>query len=782
VNLSKLNTRDLLTANEFFYTVGRGKAKAKTDGQKQKDAADIGRGFAYNPARRRPNALALCRPPGFSNSTTHVSRQTRLQMAFILALVAIMSGALVTYLYDREAHFLARLAAGACTGLAALGLVGFIFASFLGLTPAALVLSAIVVAAPLALLSKSEWRARVRFDAAGAWRDVGGAVARPRAATTSALILFVACAYVFWQVFGRAMFVRGGEMFTGVDNNLGDLPFHLSIITGFVYGENFPPVHPEYAGARLTYPFIVDFVAAMFVGAGATLEGALFWESFALAFALVVLLYRFALKLTGDHSAALITPALALLSGGLGWWTFAREWTGGSLGLFELLGRLPHDYTISSNGVFRWGNAITTLLVPQRGLLLGLPLALVVITQWWLATENEEERGTGKGEEGKEEERIRGKGEGGKAKSRKNAKRASTTATEPPPIPVLNLSPFSFPLFPSVTLSPADARMLGAGVIAGLLPLAHAHSFVVLMLMGGCLALLFPRWRAWFIFFAVALVIAAPQMWWATRESAARAGSFFGWQFGWDRGEQNALWFWFRNTGLFIPLLVASVGWLAWRGRAVVDAPKRLLLFYLPFTLLFIISNAGKISPWIWDNIKVLYYWYIASVPLVALLLARLWRLHMATRAVAVVLLLTLTAAGALDVWRVVSEASEQREFDRAGVAFAEIVKAETAPRSLILHAPTYNHPVYLTGRRALMGYAGHLWSQGIDYAPREAELRRMYAGAPDAESLMAKHGVEYVVVSPLERGAVQVNEQFFRRFTKVGETGGYSLYKVARR
>ncbi|MDQ1592500.1 MAG: hypothetical protein QOG71_3127 [Pyrinomonadaceae bacterium] len=694
-------------------------------------------------------------------------------MSFILALVAIASGALVTYLYDRDAHFLARLAAGACIGFAALGLVGFISASFLGLTPASLVLAAAVVGAPLLLLVKSEWRARVGFDAGEAWRDVGGAFARPQAGTTGVLILFVACAFVFWQVFGRAMFVRDGEMFTGVDNNLGDLPFHLSIITGFAYGDNFPPVHPEYAGARLTYPFVVDFVAAMFVRAGATLAGALFWENFVLALALVGLLYRFALKLTRDRVAALITPALALLSGGLGWWMLAREWGGGSLGLFELLGRLPHDYTITSNGAFRWGNAITTLLVPQRGLLLGLPLALVVVTQWWLATEDEEG--------GKEGERVKGKGEGGKAKSRKRERRISTNAVEPP-IPTFHL--FHLPF----TLSTFERRMIGAGVVAGLLPLAHAHSFVVLMLMGGCLALLFPRWRAWFIFFAVALLIAAPQMWWATRGSAARAGSFFGWQFGWDRGEQNALWFWFKNTGLFIPLLVAA---LMWRGRgdgssngdgssgAVV--PKRLLLFYLPFTLLFVISNAGKISPWIWDNIKVLYYWYVASVPLVALLLARLWRLHPATRALACVLLLTLTLAGALDVWRVVSEASEQREFDHAGLVFAEIVKSETAPRSLILHAPTYNHPVYLTGRRALMGYAGHLWSQGIDYAPREAELRRMYAGAPDAESLLAKYGVEYAVVSPLERSAVQVNEQFFRRFTKVGETGGYSLYKIAR-
>ncbi|HEV2799565.1 MAG TPA: hypothetical protein VGW12_03660 [Pyrinomonadaceae bacterium] len=695
-------------------------------------------------------------------------------MAFLLALVAIMSGALVTYLYDRDAHFFARLAAGACTGLTALGLSGFVFASFLGLAPAALLLSAVVVAAPLALLSQRAWRERVRFDAASAWRDVTGAVTRPQAATTGALALFVLCAYVLWQVFGRAMFVRGGEIFTGVDNNLGDLPFHLSIITSFAYGDNFPPVHTEYAGARLTYPFIVDFVAAMFVRAGATLEGALFWEGFVLALALVVLLYRFALRLTNDRAAALLTPALALLSGGLGFLVFAREWTDGNLGLFELLGRLPHDYTITSNGAFRWGNAVTTLLVPQRGLLLGLPLALVVITQWWLATGEEDGE---KGEGVKEEEEANAGRR--KAKPGKKAKHTAgrTTAADAPPIPTFKL--FSLPF----SLSPSELRMLGAGVVAGMLPLVHAHSFVVLMLMGGCLALLFPRWRAWFIFFAVALLVAAPQMWWATRESAARPGSFFGWQFGWDRGQQDAFWFWFKNTGLFIPLLIAA---MAWRGRSdnggagSAIVPKRLLLFYLPFTLLFVISNAGKISPWIWDNIKVLYYWYVASVPLVALLVVRLWRLHRATRVAACVLLLTLVLAGALDVWRVVSEASEQREFDRNGIAFAEIVKTETAPRSLILHAPTYNHPVYLTGRRALMGYAGHLWSQGIDYAPREAELRRMYAGAPDAESLMRKHGVEYVVVSPLERSTVAVNEQFFRRFTKVGETGGYSLYKVA--
>src|ERR687893_818371 len=110
-------------------------------------------------------------------------------MAFILASLAIVSGALLTYLYDRDAHFFARLAAGGCTGLTALGLVGFIFASFLGLTRASLALSAIVIAAPIILLSKRDWRARVRFDASEAWRDVRGALTRPQAATTGALLL-----------------------------------------------------------------------------------------------------------------------------------------------------------------------------------------------------------------------------------------------------------------------------------------------------------------------------------------------------------------------------------------------------------------------------------------------------------------------------------------------------------------------------------------------------------------------------------------------------------------
>ena len=67
----------------------------------------------------------------------------------------------------------------------------------------------------------------------------------------------------------------------------------------------------------------------------------------------------------------------------------------------------------------------------------------------------------------------------------------------------------------------------------------------------------------------------------------------------------------------------------------------------------------------------------------------------------------------------------------------------------MILHAPVYNDPVYLTGRRTFLGYPGHIWSHGLNYERREAELKRIYAGSQDAAQLIEQNGIEYVVVGP---------------------------------
>jgi hypothetical protein len=295
------------------------------------------------------------------------------------------------------------------------------------------------------------------------------------------------------------------------------------------------------------------------------------------------------------------------------------------------------------------------------------------------------------------------------------------------------------------------------------------------MVVGACIGLLQRRWRDWAVFVVVASLIALPQMWWSTHHSAVDATKFFEWQFGWDRGKDSALWFWFKNTGLFIPLVVAAI---LWRGKGHLVS-KRLLLFYLPFTLCFIIPNVLKMAPWIWDNIKVLFYWWLASAPLVALLLARLWRQGKAQRVLAVILFFCVTLAGALDVAGIALRSVKYQVFDPRGIQFAEVVKQETAPQALIVHAPVHTHPVFLTGRRSLLGYPGHIWTHGLDFAERESEIRRIYSGAPDARSLIDKYRIQYAVVGPHERNVLKVNEQFFSQFTEIGEVGEYRLFKV---
>ena len=62
-------------------------------------------------------------------------------ISLALVLLVTASGTLASYLYDEDVNFAARLCAGACIGITALGLLGFVLASFIGLTPLAILLA-----------------------------------------------------------------------------------------------------------------------------------------------------------------------------------------------------------------------------------------------------------------------------------------------------------------------------------------------------------------------------------------------------------------------------------------------------------------------------------------------------------------------------------------------------------------------------------------------------------------------------------------------------------------
>jgi len=693
-------------------------------------------------------------------------------LALALALVVTASGALATYLYDEGASLTARLCTGTCTGLAAFGLIGFVIASLAGLTPASIIVAVVITASPFLILVDSYRRQRITADLMTSAVLVRREVAQPTSQGIGYFLFYAIAAIVMWLLFDRAMIVKPEGVYTGVRNNFGDLPFHLSVVTGFAFGQNYPPEDPTYAGVRFTYPFLTDFISAVFVRCGADLRDSLFIENFLLAIAFIGVLHRWAWEMLRDRVAALLTPLLVLLNGGFGWVLLFDEARKNERGLIGVLTRLPASFTVIPQSTWRWGNAISSLLLPQRGILLGLPLAVIVFTQWWLATAPEKNNAA-------EAQRPAGADKEDDPRSKSKEKKINDRAGKRPQAQLR--VPASSHQIANRTRTfiggSPTARMVAAGIIAGLLPLSHAHTFVVVMTMSACICLLQRRWLVWIVFAVVASVIALPQMWWSVTGSAVNASNFFAWEFGWDHGADNPIWFWFKNTGLFVPLLVTAI---LWRGQDYL-VPRRLLLFYLPFTLCFIIPNMVKMAPWIWDNVKVLFYWWVASAPLVALVLARLWKGEVWGRTLAVALFACLTLAGALDVAAIVLRSGEYQLFDPFGVSFAEIVKQETQPRSTIIHAPVHNTPVFLTGRRSLMGYPGHIWTHGLVFADRERDIKRIYAGAPDAENLLQQYKIDYAVVGPLERMLMPVNEQFFSRFPKVGQSGEYRLYKIAR-
>src|SRR5258708_39677554 len=100
-------------------------------------------------------------------------------LALALALVVTASGALATYIYDEGASIGARLCTGACTGLAAFGLIGFVLASMLGLTPLSIAVAIALTASPFIMLLESDRREQVNADIMDCVRTVRDAVGHP---------------------------------------------------------------------------------------------------------------------------------------------------------------------------------------------------------------------------------------------------------------------------------------------------------------------------------------------------------------------------------------------------------------------------------------------------------------------------------------------------------------------------------------------------------------------------------------------------------------------------
>jgi hypothetical protein len=638
----------------------------------------------------------------------------------------VAAGYGLTYLIGLALSVEERLAFGAVIGAAAVSGVSLVISLVVRDVTVVTVLLAVGIVLLVAAVSVGTHMTLVRTDLSEGRRRWLSSPRLPGHPWPVAAVFLVCGAWTVHFLHQAYVYTPNG-LYAGYVNIWGDWAAHLTFAGSFAYGHNFPPEYPIDPGHHLGYPFMMDFFAANLVPLGARLTSSLVVTSGLLGLAFPAVLYLAAQRLAGSRAAAMIAVFVFLFSGGLGFYQLLDGIRHGGLGV---LFHLPREYTLNRDLNFQWLNPVLAYLVPQRSTLFGFSLVLILLVVLWLAVRS--------GSKGR---------------------------------------PFLF-----------------CGVVAGFMPVYHVHAYGTVVALALFWALLFSRRVQWFAFFIPALAIGIPilvWMWPAANNSVCGDGPSLhgycyelGWlsYLDWQRDglvwfSRDWVWFWIKNTSVFIPLLLAGHVFRRW-------IPTGFAKWFAPMWLWFLVPNVIVLQPWDWDNTKFFIFWALLGSVVVGGVLARMFQRGPGTAVAAAVLLLLLGLSGALDLARASDySVSSVQLTDAGGLHVADWVRNHTSPKSVFAVADEHNSPIpTLAGRRVMIGYPGWLWTYGLpDYTAKGTDLKKILAGDPSAPDLVRKYGVDYVMIGPQEvpRGA---SRAFWDEHGKlVYDQDGYAVYQVIR-
>jgi hypothetical protein len=165
------------------------------------------------------------------------------------------------------------------------------------------------------------------------------------------------------------------------------------------------------------------------------------------------------------------------------------------------------------------------------------------------------------------------------------------------------------------------------------------------------------------------------------------------------------------------------------------------MAFLLPALTIFVSGLIFQFAPWEWDNLKLMMWAYFLVLPF-------LWKDLIARCAVPVRVGVCIALFGSgfislfggLAAGRPGFEFVDRGELDAVGVAVRHLpVEARFAAY------PIYNHPLLLEGRKVVLGYPGHLWTEGFDYKDAEDKLLALMQGVGDWRAMARALRVRYI-------------------------------------
>lgn len=160
-------------------------------------------------------------------------------------------------------------------------------------------------------------------------------------------------------------------------NTFGDTQIHLGIINSFVFGKNYPPKNPFYAGEPLNYYFLSDFLSSIIVSYNYSPQTALLTPTLLFSLILVALLVLLIKRLEGKNISLFLGPLIFLFNGGLGFVYFLQD--NKNADLIKALSHITKEYTHMWDKNIQFTNMVGGFLAPERPLILGIPLFLTIL-------------------------------------------------------------------------------------------------------------------------------------------------------------------------------------------------------------------------------------------------------------------------------------------------------------------------------------------------------------------------------------------------------------------
>ena len=172
---------------------------------------------------------------------------------------------------------------------------------------------------------------------------------------------FLGFGVFFSRAWSIALFMDGVGLRSGWIASWADGAAHLSYMSAFAYRNIFPTTHPLFIGKPFSYPFVVDMLGGILVKMGLPLHVSYNLLGLFLSMFLVVMVWKLFSKMFKNEVVSFLGSLVFFLGAGL---TNLEKFVG-----------FPYKQMFDT---YDWVDIISAQIMPQRALILGMPLGVLI--------------------------------------------------------------------------------------------------------------------------------------------------------------------------------------------------------------------------------------------------------------------------------------------------------------------------------------------------------------------------------------------------------------------